>query len=97
MLQWCAYPVYCKKYLSDESIESLVEILPIIFDNADYRNILPFGRESISVSFVRAACVRLARDIVSNSENKNYELLRILEEAKKDALPEVRFAEMTHV
>jgi len=86
----------CKKYLSDESTESLVEILPVIFDNAGYRNISPSGRESVSVSFVRAACVRLARDIVSNGRNKNDELLRILEEAKKDALPEVRFAEMTN-
>ena len=95
-LLWTANQMYCKKYLSDESAESLVEILPVIFDNAGYRNISPSGRDSVSVSFVRAACVRLARDIVSNGGNKNDELLRILEEAKKDALPEVRFAEMTN-
>ncbi|MBK3759623.1 SIR2 family NAD-dependent protein deacylase [Stutzerimonas frequens] len=95
-LLWTANQMYCKKYLSDESTVSLVEILPVIFDNAGYRNISPSGRESVSVSFVRAACVRLARDIVNNGENKNDELLRILEEAKQDALPEVRFAEMTN-
>ncbi|HAA45562.1 MAG: hypothetical protein XD36_1557 [Halomonas sp. 54_146] len=96
-LLWTANQMYCKKYLSDESTESLVEILPVIFDNAGYRNISPFGRESVSVSFVRAACVRLARDIVGNGEHQNGELLRILKEAKQDALPEVRFAEMTNV
>ncbi|RMX05960.1 SIR2 family protein [Corticibacter populi] len=96
-LLWTANQMYCKKYLSDESIESLVEIVPVIYDNAGYINISPSGRESVSVSFVRAACVRLARDIVSNGEHQNDELLRILEEAKQDALPEVRFAEMTNV
>lgn len=96
-LLWTANQMYCKKYLSDESIESLVEILPVIFDNAGYRNISPSGRESVSISFVRAACVRLARDIAGNGEHQNDELLRILKEAKQDALPEVRFAEMTNV
>ena len=95
-LLWTANQMYCKKYLSDETTESLVEVLPVIFDNAGYRNISPSGRESVSVSFVRAACVRLARDIVSNGENQNNELLRILKEAKQDALPEVRFADMTN-
>ncbi|MCE8011689.1 SIR2 family NAD-dependent protein deacylase [Billgrantia desiderata] len=94
---WTANQMYCKKYLSDESVESLTEILPVIFDNSGYRNISPSGRESVSVSFVRAACVRLARDIVANSEYQHDELLRILEEAKQDALPEVRFAEMKDI
>ncbi len=96
-LLWTANQMYCKEYLSDESIESLIEILPVIFDNTSYRNISPSGRESVSVSFVRAACVRLARDIINNGEHHNEELLRILEEAKQDALPEVRFAKMTSV
>ena len=89
--------MYCKDYLSDESIESLIEILPVIFDSTSYGNISPYGRESISVSFVRAACVRLARDLVENCEHQNEELLRIMAEAKQDALPEVRFALMTNV
>ncbi len=96
-LLWTANQMYCKKYLPDESIDSMLEILPIIFDNTGYRNISPSGRESVSVSFVRAACVRLARDIIKHGEHQNEELLRILKEAKQDALPEVRFAEMTNV
>src|SRR5690606_25002611 len=86
-LLWTANQMYSKEYLSDENVESLVEVLPIIFDNTEYINISLSGRESVSVSLVRAACVRLARALVSSSEDQNGELLRILEEAKLDALP----------
>ncbi|WP_223151168.1 SIR2 family NAD-dependent protein deacylase [Achromobacter xylosoxidans] len=95
-LLWTVDQMYCKNYLSDENVESLVEILPVIFDNSDYRKISPSGRESVSVSFVRAACVRLVGNIVRNSQNQNGELLRILEDAKHDALPEVRFVEINN-
>jgi len=94
-LIWTLNQMYSKKYLSDESVESLIEILPIIFDSTSYKNCSPSGRESVSISFARASCVRLAGDIVSSGEHQNDELLRILDEAKKDPLPEVRFAEMT--
>lgn len=93
-LLWTVNQMYRKKYLSDESIESLIEILPVIFDNTNYRNISPTGRESVNVSFVRAGCVRLARDIINNGEPQDEEPLRILEEAKQGALPEVKLAEM---
>ncbi|TRN68734.1 SIR2 family protein, partial [Pseudomonas syringae] len=96
-LLWTANQMYRKKYLSRESTELLLEILPIIFDNTNYKNISPSARESVSVSFVRAACVRLARDMISGGERQNQELFRILEEAKHDALPEVRFAEETDI
>lgn len=89
--------MYCRRYLSEENVESLVEILPVIFDNSKYENISPLGRESVSVSFVRAACVRLARDIYGDGEYQSDDLLRILEEARQDALPEVRFAEKVHL
>ena len=91
-LLWTANQMHNKGYLSDENIGSLIEILPVIFDNAGYSDISPSSRDSVSISLVRAACVRLARDIQLNSQDKNGELLRILEEAKKDPLPEVRFA-----
>jgi len=96
-LLWAVNEMYCKKYLSNENIESMLEILPVIFDNAKYENISPFARESVSVSFVRAACVRLARDVIYSGEHQSDELLRILDEATRDALPEVRFAEATNV
>lgn len=91
-LLWTVNQMYNKDYLSEGDIESLVEILPVIFDNADYRSISHVSREAVSISLVRAACVRLARDILTNRQEKESEILRILEEAKQDALPEVRFA-----
>ena len=91
-LIWAANQMHCKKYLSEENIEALIEALPVIFDSMDYKNISPSSREAVSASHVRAACVRLARDIVDLEKNKNNELYRVLEEAKKDPLPEVRFA-----
>lgn len=94
-LLWTANQMYKKEYLSSEDIESLIEILPIIFDSTDYQRIDSYSKESVSISFTRAACVRLARDILNNAVEKNTELERILEVAKQDPLPEVRFAEAT--
>lgn len=91
-LLWTVNQMYCKEYLSNENIESLVEILPVIFDNSEYRNIPHSSRESISISFVRAACVNLARDIINRDQSNDSELKRILEAAENDALPEVRFS-----
>ncbi|SFG51886.1 SIR2 family NAD-dependent protein deacylase [Neptunomonas qingdaonensis] len=88
-----ANEMYNKDYLSGNETESLIEALPIIFDNTDYRNISPSSKEAVSASLIRAAIVRLTRDILKTTQSKNSELLRILQEAKKDALPEVRFAE----
>ncbi|MCH4810804.1 SIR2 family NAD-dependent protein deacylase [Vreelandella neptunia] len=88
-----ANEMYNKEYLTVENIESLIEILPVIFDSSAYRNIAPSTRESVSISFLRAACVQLARDIIYKNNNKDSELMRIVEEAKQDALPEVRFVD----
>jgi len=91
-LVWTSTQMYIKGYLSKDDIDSLVEILPVIFDNADYRRVPAASQEAISVSLVRAECVRLARAFVGGGHGANDELFRILEEAKVDALPEVRFA-----
>lgn len=96
-LLWTANQMYSRGYLAESDVESLVEILPVIFDSADYKDISPLSREAINVSLVRAACVRLARDVLNKSQDTNSELLRVLEEARDDALPEVRFAEVTNV
>ena len=58
-----------KGYLKKEELESLAEIVPVVFDNSDYKNIALYSRESVSISLVRAACVRLARSIL---DKKNY-------------------------
>lgn len=92
-LLWTANQLYSKGYLSEGDSDSLIEILPVIFDNTDYKNISHSSREAVTISLVRAACIRLARDILSVNNDKNPELLRMLEIAKQDPLPEVRFAE----
>lgn len=91
-LVWTVNQMYCKKYLSEDNHQALIEALPVIFDSMNYKNISPASREAVSASYVRAACVRLVRDIVNLEKNKNNELNRVLEEAKQDPLPEVRFA-----
>jgi hypothetical protein len=92
---WTARQMYSKGYFSEDEVESLADSLPVIFDNADYARTSPFSEESVSVSLVREECVRLARDILNCGSTQQGELVRVLDEAKQDALPEVRFAEMT--
>lgn len=91
-LLWTANEMCDKGYLKKEELESLAEIVPVVFDNSDYKNIALYSRESVSISLVRAACVRLARSILDKKNYNKNELLRVLEEAKQDPLPEVRFA-----
>lgn len=91
-LLWTANQMYCSNYLSRDNIDSLIEILPIIFDNADYRNFFQSGQEVVGISLVRTECIKLAKNICNKSDHKNDEISRIIEEAKLDPLPEVRFA-----
>ncbi|TCP92099.1 SIR2-like protein [Cricetibacter osteomyelitidis] len=92
-LLWTANEMFKKNYLSDEDIKSLTEIVPIIFDSTDYERISPYSEESVSISFIRAACVRFTKDLIEDAEEDgNSELLRVLETAKHDPLPEVRYA-----
>lgn len=96
-LLWTVNQMYKRNYLSNGEAESLMEILPVIFDNLEYGSISPSSHESVSASLVRAACVRLAKDITNKGHSENRELLRLIEEAREDALPEVRFAESTDI
>lgn len=95
-LIWTVNEIYSRGWLTEEEIDVLVDSVPVIFDSMDYKHTHYASREAVSISFVRAACVKLARDILNKTQDQNSELLRILEEARKDALPEVRFAEMTN-
>lgn len=91
-LLWAADQMYNKGYLSADTVESLVENLPVVFDNSNYRASPTLGQEAVSVSLVRADCVRLAKSLLSGGHDASGELVRILNEAKQDPLPEVRFA-----
>lgn len=92
-LLWTVNQMYTKEYLSQENIEQLVEVIPVIFDISGYWSMSPTSKEAVSISIVRAACVKLAIDIVNKCQHNNSELIRIIEDAKHDPLPEVRFAE----
>ena len=81
-----------KHYLSEQDIDELAEIVPLVFDGAGYAEVNFASREAVSVSLLRAACVRLAADILLMTGNCNAGLSRVLEEASRDPLPEVRFA-----
>jgi hypothetical protein len=96
MMLWAAGQMYAKGYLSDDDVELLVESVHVIFDSTNYKNIDPSSLEAVTISLVRAECVKLAKLILERDHHDNSELERILKEAKEDALPEVRFAEITH-
>lgn len=91
-LLWTAREMHEKGYFSKAEKKMLSETLPLIFDDSSYGNIPPSSYESVSVSLVRAECVKFARNLSNDDRIENSELKRILMEAKKDALPEVRFA-----
>ncbi|WP_085610934.1 MULTISPECIES: SIR2 family protein [unclassified Pseudomonas] len=86
---WVAHEMYLKDYLSASDIEVLREMSPVIFDNANYQLIEQTSQEAVTVSLLRAACVRLAHDLLKKNDEGS-ELRRIIEESKSDPLPEVR-------
>ena len=83
-----------QNWLTDDDINILIENLPEIYHECNYINFTDGNNYEVSkISFIRARCVKLARDILQRSQQPLTELQNILEEAKNDALPEVRFAE----
>lgn len=92
-LLWTAHALLEKDFLTEGHIDLLAENLPIIFDSAAYENIPSTSRESVSISFVRTGCVRLASAILKRRRGLHPELERIINDAARDPLPEVRFAE----
>ena len=91
-LLWTANELFSKGFISNGDVDSLIDAIPSIFDASDYKNISPYSAESVTASFIRAACHALSRAILSASAEKDAELLRVVAEASEDALPEVRFA-----
>jgi hypothetical protein len=83
-----------KDWLTKQDINVLIENLPEIYIDSSYINFNDEDSEAITVSGIRVACVKLARDILKRSNAPISELQNILEEARNDALPEVRFAEL---
>lgn len=80
-------------WLTANDINNLIENLPELFEKADYMNYEEENEDVIVISSIRAECVKLARDILKQRNEPIPALQNILDKAKNDALPEVRFAE----
>ena len=89
-LIYIANELYSLAYLSNENISTLIEVIPIIFDGSAYENVNPASHLAINITSVRTESIKLARNLLKNYPDS--ELKRIIDEAKTDPLPEVRFA-----
>lgn len=92
-LLWSARQMLNDNYLTVDQTSSLTEILPVIFDYTAYSEAAFSRHDAVNVSLVRAETVKLARDIIRKIDDSHSDLHVLLEIAKQDALPEVRFAE----
>lgn len=90
---WTVRELHRDQSLSKPQIASLVECLPDIFESCDYSKLNAHSEDAVSVSLARAACVRLASDILKGSGREHSTLRLLLNAAREDQLPEVRFAE----
>ena len=78
------------KWLNQNEIEHLSNLLPVLFSNMHYEK--PYIDRSIEVSvpLIRVEIVNTVRKL--NAINPSDTLSNLIEEAKKDLLPEVRSA-----
>lgn len=89
-LLWYAGEMLKKKWLSLADVDALADCVPDLFDAADYSGIRPSSREAVTASLIRETCVKLAGDLMKVASREK--LKAMIEAAKDDALPEVRFA-----
>jgi hypothetical protein len=92
-LLWTAGELLKKNWLPDSEAKILVACLPELFQSVDYRNIDPTSEEAVTASLIRTQCVRLTLELVKKSSVQT--LTDLIEIAKADPLPEVRFATHT--
>jgi hypothetical protein len=89
-LLWTACELIKKHWLPLAEVNILVECLPELFQEMDYKNIDPTSEEAVTASMIREQCVRLTLELLRESPRQN--LIDLIESAKVDPLPEVRFA-----
>ena len=89
-LIWLAGQLLNAQRLSEDQQKVLVEVLPTIFETADYVNIDPNSPEAVSASTIRAECVKLAQTLQQQFPNEAG-LIELVTRAQADPLPEVRF------
>tara|TARA_R110002110_G_C13469589_1_gene719994 strand:- start:11718 stop:15377 length:3660 start_codon:yes stop_codon:yes gene_type:complete len=74
-----------------EDMSRLAGVLSELMADTDYKLIDPESRAAVTVSLVRAECVRLA-NLLKLKGCQSSELIDCLTSAERDELPEVRFA-----
>jgi hypothetical protein len=89
-LLWNAGELLAKDWLPASEVKILVECLPELFHSVDYKDIDPTSEEAVTASLIRAQCVRLSMKLIEKSSEQT--LRDLIEVAKEDPLPEVRFA-----
>ena len=82
--------MFKKSWLSPADVNALADCVPDLFDAADYSGIRPSSREAVTASLIRETCVKLAANLMNVAPREK--LKAMIEAAKADALPEVRFA-----
>jgi hypothetical protein len=90
---WTIRELYRDGFLSKSETARLVECLPDIFESCDYSKLNALSEDAVSASLTRAACAKLASDILKMSGREDSALRHLLKAATTDQLPEVRFAE----
>lgn len=89
-LLWTAAELLKNNWLPDSEIQTLVECLPELFQSVEYKSIDPASEEAVTASLIREQCVCLTLELLRESSNQA--LMDLIESAKADPLPEVRFA-----
>jgi len=97
---WGCVQLEEKGNLSSLNIEYLVDVLPVLFDAYDYQNFNPYTEEAVAPPVVKKWLVKLARRLLTRLAAESEEecdlsaLNDLIDTAKRDALPEVRFEAM---
>jgi hypothetical protein len=92
-LLWVASELVKKNKLTSEELKDLTESLPIIYDSTNYAAVNEMSPwDVVDAPIVRKACVELVSTILKSIAKPTRELEVLIESAKSDPFPEVRFA-----
>jgi hypothetical protein len=82
-----------QRLLSQTQIERVVRAVVAIEATTEYRTVEPSSERAVSVSILRAACVRLAVSLLPLHSGRYFAALdALIENSARDPLPEVRYA-----
>jgi len=90
-LLYCCLRLVEQRKLGTSDLTLLYHRLDELFTETAYERVEPDSRTAVSVSLIRANCVRLARSL-KNYGSTERAVLAWLDAAEHDPLPEVRFA-----